>query len=99
MRYRLSRRAEQDLIEILQASLRHFGARQTDRYQQGFENAFSLIAAFPGMARERRELNPPARVHPCGAHLVLYIVDEQGILIVRLRHGREDWMQVTPEDG
>ena len=99
MRYRLSRRAEQDLIEILEASLRRFGPRQTDRYQQGFENAFSLIAAFPGMARERRELDPPARVHPCGAHLILYIEDEAGVLIVRLRHGSEDWMQLTPEDG
>ena len=45
------------------------------------------------MARERPELVPPARVHPCGPHIILYVVDAAGVLIVRVRHAREDWME------
>ena len=45
------------------------------------------------MARLRSELSPPMRVHPCGSHVILYVVDvERGVVIVRVRHGREDWM-------
>lgn len=44
------------------------------------------------MARERQELSPPMRIHPFKAHLVVYHIEEDGdVLIVRVRHGYEDW--------
>ena len=44
------------------------------------------------MARQRRELSPPMRIHPFKAHLLIYRIEEDGdILIVRVRHGHEDW--------
>jgi toxin ParE1/3/4 len=53
---------------------------------------FDLLAENPRLARERTELSPPVRVHPCGAHVVIYTVEDDGtVLIVRVRHGREDW--------
>ena len=43
------------------------------------------------MARERSELSPPVRAHPCGSHVILYTIEPDGILIVRVRHERKDW--------
>lgn len=91
MSYRLSRRAEQDLIDIYLASAEMFGAAQADRYQDALEAAFDLIAEFPQVARARPELTPAVRVHPCKSHIIVYLVDEQGPFIVRVRHGSEDW--------
>jgi len=31
-------------------------------------------------------------VHPYKAHLVVYVVEEEGVLILRVRHGHEDWV-------
>jgi len=52
---------------------------------------FDRIASSPRMARERNKLTPPVRVQRYWAHLVLYLIEGDDILIVRLRHGREDW--------
>lgn len=92
MSYRLSQRAEQDLIDIYVASFGMFGVAQAERYQDSLEAAFDAIAAFPYIGRERAELRPPVRVHPCKSHIILYVLDERGPLIVRVRHAGEDWV-------
>lgn len=49
------------------------------------------------MARERAELSPPVRIHPFKAHLVVYLSEsETDILIIRVRHGHEDWQTPAP---
>ncbi|MFN3364093.1 MAG: type II toxin-antitoxin system RelE/ParE family toxin [Allorhizobium sp.] len=46
------------------------------------------------MARQRTELSPPVRVQRYRAHLVIYLTEDGGgVLIVRVRHGREDWQE------
>lgn len=91
MPHRLSRAAEQDLIEIYATSLRLFGESQAGRYQHGLERAFDAIASFPEIARERPEFDPPVRIHPCKSHVIIYMNERDGPLIIRVRHGREDW--------
>lgn len=92
MTWRLSQAAEEDLIGIwLHGADRH-GPAQADRYQDGLEATFGLLAQFPELARERPELTPPLRVHPFGSHMILYLVRPDGsIFVVRVRHAREDW--------
>ena len=91
--YRLTERAEQDIIEIYLEGLSRFGEQQADRYHQELTSLFELIALNPKMARERLELAPPVRIHPHKAHLIVYLEESDGILIVRVRHGHEDWDQ------
>ena len=43
------------------------------------------------MARERTEFAPPARLHPYRSYLIVYLLDDEGVLIVRIMHGRQDW--------
>ena len=68
-----------------------FGVVQAERYQDALDTAFELIAAFPRLARERLELRPPVRVHPCNSPIIVYLVDDEGPFIVRVRHCGEDW--------
>jgi len=49
-----------------------------------------FLAEHPLAARESAELAPPARIHPYRAHVIVYQLDGADILILRLRHGRED---------
>ena len=92
MGHRLTRKAAEDLRRIYAEGIEHFGAPQAARYHERFRRMFELIAQNPQIARERPELSPPVRVHPCGSHVIVYILDDSGeVLILRVRHGREDW--------
>ena len=42
--------------------------------------------------RERPELSPPVRVHFHKAHVIAYLVQSDGILIVRVLDARQDWV-------
>lgn len=90
--FRLTELAEDDVIGIAEDGVRLFGAAQAQRYHNELFAVFELIAASPRMARERQEISPPVRVHPFKAHLIIYTIEENGdVLIVRIRHGHEDW--------
>jgi toxin ParE1/3/4 len=98
MTYRLTGKAAADIRRIYVEGIRLFGAAQAARYHARLERVFGLLADNPELARERTELSPPVRIHPCGSHIVVYVVEaDGGILILRVRHGREDWLG-SPED-
>lgn len=93
MAYRLSRRAKEDIIGIYVESAALFGAQQAESYHARLRRTFETLADNPLIARERTEITPPVRVHSCGSHIVVYVVEpDGGILVVRVRHGREDWL-------
>jgi toxin ParE1/3/4 len=50
-----------------------------------------VLAANPSLARLREDFSPPVRLHPYGAHIVVYIAAED-VLIVRVLHSRQDWV-------
>ncbi|PJI45514.1 MAG: plasmid stabilization protein ParE [Rhizobium sp.] len=91
MTYRTTVEADRDIIEIYVLGAQQFGVAQSERYVDELFNTFVLLAENPNMARERRELNPPMRLHPYHAHLIAYLVRDGDILIVRVLHGRQDW--------
>ena len=91
MGFRLSRRARQDIVDIYLHSEDAFGEAHADRYVADLESMFAFLAEHPMAARERVELTPPVRIHPYRAHLIVYRLDGDDVLILRLRHGRTDW--------
>ena len=94
MSYRLSRKAEEDILQIYLAGVGEFGVSQAERYHEGLGRAFIFLSNFPRAAPERLELNPPSRVHPYKSHIILYRLDGPDIFIQRVRHGREDWIDL-----
>lgn len=92
MGYRLSGDADEDISSIATGGIEEFGIEQAQRYHDGLFLLFDLLADNPRMARERLEIEPPVRVHPYQSHVVIYRIEGPDILIIRVRHGREDWM-------
>ena len=95
MSYRLTRAAEDDVIAIYEAGVRAFGIAQADRYHASLKTAFEFLGQYPRAARERTELSLVVRAHRHQAHLIVYVVEGADILVVRVRHGHEDW-QASP---
>jgi toxin ParE1/3/4 len=92
--YRLTRRAEGDVIDIYIHGARQLGPARADAYHGRLEEAFQLLAEYPRIGHERPEIDPPVRVHPCGRHIIVYVAEPDGnVLIVRVRHGREAWIE------
>lgn len=70
---------------------REFGQPQAERYHAGLTAMLELIADNPRIARKRLEFDPPVRLHPYQAHMIVYLLDDSGVLVVRVLHGRQDW--------
>jgi toxin ParE1/3/4 len=93
MRLKFSRLAEEGVISIWRKGARTVGADQAERYHTKMAQAFEIIAANPKIAREREEISPLVRVHPYGAHLIVYEIDETTVFILRVRQHCEDWIR------
>jgi toxin ParE1/3/4 len=90
--YRLTKRAAEDLRHIYREGKRLFGKEQADLYHQHLHNVFDMLGENPKLARIRTEISPPVRIHPSGPHLIIYVErNGGGILIIRVRHYRENW--------
>ena len=87
---RLTPRAEADLEDIWRYSAEEWGEDQADRYVDALVETFAALCEVPGMARERTEFSPPVQVHPSGRHVVVYLVDGEALLVVRVLGGRQD---------
>lgn len=96
MDYRLSRKAADDIFNLYIEGVEQFGSTQADKYHSALEETFRLLAHSPKIAREREELSPPVRIHRFQSHVIVYREEDHGILIIRVRHGREDWLS-APE--
>lgn len=63
MGYRLSVKAEEDVIDIFCAGVDLFGLYQAERYHERLERCFQLLSNNPLAARERVEINPVVRIY------------------------------------
>jgi toxin ParE1/3/4 len=89
--WRLARRADDDILAVYLQGYEMFGERQADRYHDDLHALFQKLADHPGMARVRSEIAPPVRAFPFKAHVVIYEDAPDGIVVLSVRHGHEDW--------
>lgn len=90
--YRLSQKAAEDLDAITEYGSSRYGVKRAEAYGRELIRAFERIAAYPQMHRLRDELNPALRIARQASHIVVFHVQDDGdVLILRVRHGREDW--------
>lgn len=90
--YTLSGAAERDLEHIAAYTVDTFGIEQALVYRDGLIRSFDFLAENPKSARLREELKPPVRAYRFQSHLIFYdLLPDGSILILRVRHGREDW--------
>ena len=92
MAYKLTRKAEDDIVEVYLEGYALFGEAQAEAYHEALGQVFEFLSDNPRAARERTEITPPVRCHPHSTHIIIYLVqDNDDVLILRVRHAREDW--------
>jgi toxin ParE1/3/4 len=84
--YSVARLAESDLKSIIRYTVRTWGRAQTVRYSQGLRNSFQLLADHPSLGRSCDSIFPCLRRFEQGKHVVFYLSQPGGVLIVRVSH-------------
>lgn len=93
MKYRVSKKAEQDLIDIYMYSASRHGTLQADAYQTRLQKACSALAERSDLGRHCPELFPGVHRFNCQSHIVFYETldsPDHSIEIVRVLHERMD---------
>lgn len=94
MAYEVSEAADADIEVLFDRGIDLFGQSRAEAYLAGLMKTLDFLASFPRAARLRDELSSPIRAYPYKAHLIFYDIDDaDNILIVRVRHGHEDWQR------
>ena len=88
--FRVSRAAATDIRQIARFTQDQWGADQRRRYLTGLNHEFEVLSRNPEMAPERREFTPPVRIRRYGRHIVVYVIEGDAILIVRVLHQSMD---------
>ncbi len=91
--FRLTSRAESDLVKIADHTIGTFGIEQARRYRDALETCFQTIADNPKLGRAVDKLAPKLRRHQHKSHVVFYLPERKGILIVRVLHESRDFEQ------
>lgn len=89
--YRLTPKAEDDLEAVWRYGAETWSAAQADTYIDTLIATIETIVAMPTLARERVDFDPSVRIHPAAAHLIIYCVDGDSILVIRILGGRQNW--------
>ena len=90
MTHRISPRAEADLDEIWLYVARESGSVETaDRLIDAITDRFWTLAGFPWMGRSREDdFGPGYRSFAVGEYVIVYCVEGEDVLILRVVHGR-----------
>lgn len=86
--YVISKQAENDLIEIYRYGFLNHGEQQAERYQASLKEQCRFVADNPLLCRERDEFKPPVRIRHHKKHLMIYAIEADHILVIRILHER-----------
>jgi toxin ParE1/3/4 len=87
--FRLTRRAEEDLLEIGEYTRRTWGIEQCARYLDQLEHCCQRLADNPKLGRAYDQVRQGYRRFEQGRHVVFFRqLDEEIILVVRILHDR-----------
>jgi len=89
--YRLTPAAQKDLEDIWRYTARHWSVMQADRYTDILEDTFEQLLFMPEMAHERPEFHPPVRIHPSAEHLIIYRIEGDHLIILRILGAGLGW--------
>ncbi|GMQ30879.1 type II toxin-antitoxin system RelE/ParE family toxin [Algoriphagus confluentis] len=89
--FRLSVKAEEDLVEIYTYGIFQFGYLQANNYVLGLEESLQKLAQFPLMGKQSDFVSKGLRLFVYKSHLIFYQLEEKGILIVRILNQSRDY--------
>ena len=87
-RYRISVDAQEDMDGILEYTVTAWGWRQSVQYLSKLEDCFDLLANSPSIGRSCDSIRAGLRRFEIGRHVVLYVSDSDGVLVLRVLYQR-----------
>ena len=84
--YRLTPQAAADMDQIATYTRREHGERQCVLYIDELQAGFRRLGGFPGMGRHCGSVRPRLRSWKQGRHVIFYLPEAAGVLIVRVLH-------------
>ena len=97
--YRITPRAQQDLINIGRYTIERWGREQRDLYLRAIEQRFKSIAENPYMGRHRPDIKEGYYCWPQGSHLISYLIRKNLIDIIGIPHKRMDILNYFSTTG
>lgn len=94
MGWRTTPQADEDLADIAFNGIQTFGPTQSRRYVARVIDVFETLAAHPELAPQRQATRQVIRLMPCEAHHILYVIDGDDIIILRVLHHLQDWFDL-----
>ena len=91
MRVKFSLEARRDLAAIVSHGERYFGSQASRNYTEKLRNTLDLIGRNPMLAHERPEYGRPVRIHPIGAHVIVYEMADDAVKVVRILPSQRNW--------
>ncbi len=85
-KYSLTRRADNDLVDIAEYTIKEFGIKQARRYRDAMELCFLTLTENPYIGQDAKEFAPDLRCFEHRSHLIFYLPQASDILIVRILH-------------
>jgi len=89
--YRLTPAAQRDLEDIWLYTAQTWSMAQADRYTDIMEDTFDRLLFMPEMSRDRPEFDPHVRIHPSAEHLIIYRVEGDQLVVLRVLGAGQDW--------
>ncbi len=86
--YRLTERADRDILDSFLYGMQHFGLAQAEQYSGDMAHCFKMLAENPHMGRAADAVAAGVRRHEHRSHVILYEQEPGGILILALVHAR-----------
>ena len=94
MTWILTSNAIADLDRISAEGAVQFGFVQSEFYEHKLVEMLDTLAARPYLAPERRAAHGRVRLMPCGVHNILYMVENEDVVILRVLHGLQNWFDL-----
>lgn len=90
--FRLSALASSDLADIYLYGARRWGRAQADAYDRDLRSSVRTAAHFPQIGRRYETVSGiELRCYLSGRHVIFYRIEDDGIFIIRVLHGRMDF--------
>ena len=98
--YRITPRAAEDIRSIGRYTQTTLGRKQRDRYLCALDKRFAWLTENPKMGKPRTDIKNGYYSFPEGAHVVFYLVREDGIDIIGIPHQHMDVINYfSPKTG
>ena len=83
-----------DLDRISAEGAIQYGYVQSEFYERKLVDMLDTLAGSPYLAAERQASSMSVRLMPCGAHHMLYVIENEDIVILRVLHGLQNWFDL-----